>query len=49
MRKIDTALRRTYDHMDGNRRDSRVWGFVRMGMCSTATSILPAWIRDSSV
>ena len=42
-------LRRTYDHIDGNRRDGRVCSLVRTGTCSTATSIFPAWISDSSV
>ena len=49
MRKIETVLRLTYDHIDGNRRDSRVLSFVRIGTWSTATSILPAWMIDSSV
>ena len=35
--------------MDGNRRDSRVFGFVRMGTWSTATRVLPAWMIVSSV
>src|SRR3954470_18654201 len=49
MRKIDTVLRRTYDHIDGNRRDSRVFGFVRTGTWSTATRFFPAWMIVSSV
>ena len=49
MRKIDTPLRRTYAHIDGNRRDSRVFGLVAMGTWSIATVILPAWMIDSSV
>ncbi len=49
MRKIDTALRRTYDHIDGNSRDSRVFSFVRIGTWSMATSSLPAWMIVSSV
>src|SRR5919206_5080886 len=49
MRKIDRPLRRTYDHMDGNRRDSRVLGFVRIWTWSTAMNCLPAWMIVSSV
>ena len=49
MRKIETVFLRTYDHIDGNSRDSRACWFVRIGTCSTATSILPAWMIDSSV
>src|SRR5829696_9328224 len=49
MRKIERLLRRTYAAVEGNRRDSRVFGFVRTGTWSTATSILPAWMIDSSV
>ena len=40
-RKIDSALRRTYAPIDGNSRDSRVFGFVRIGTWSTATASLP--------
>ena len=49
MRKIETVLRRTYCHIDLNRRDSRVFSFVRIGTWSTATVILPAWMIVSSV
>ena len=35
--------------MDGNSRDSRVLGFVRIATWSTATSSLPAWMIVSSV
>src|SRR3954452_16746832 len=49
MRAIATALRRTYDDIDGNRRDSRVLGFVRIATWSVATSSLPAWMMVSSV
>ena len=49
MRKIETPLRRMYVHIDGNRRDSRSFGFVRTGTWSTATVILPAWMIVSSV
>ena len=49
MRKIETPLRRTYGHIDGNSRDSRVLAFVRIGTWSTATVILPAWMIVSSV
>ena len=49
MRKIETALRRTYWPIDLNRRDSRVFSFVRIGTCATATVILPAWMIVSSV
>src|SRR4051794_32496219 len=48
-RKIATVLRRTYAHIDGKRRDSRVLGLVRIGTWSVATSVLPAWMIDSSV
>ena len=34
MRKIDRPLRRTYAAVDGNRRDSRVFGFVLIGLIS---------------
>ena len=40
---------RTYDEIDLNRRDSRIFGFVRIGTWSIATSILPAWMIVSSV
>ena len=49
MRAIATALRRTYEDTDGNRRDSRVFGFVPIGTWSVATSSLPAWMIVSSV
>ena len=49
MRKIDRLLRRTYAHIDGNSRDSRVFGFVPIGTSSIATSSLPAWMIVSSV
>src|ERR1700757_2325343 len=49
MRKIESALRRTYALIDGNSRDSRVLGFVRTGTWSTATSSLPASMIVSSV
>ena len=49
MRKIETVLRRTYDHIEGKSRDSRVFGLVRIGVCSTATSIFPAWMMVSRV
>src|SRR5919205_3795464 len=49
MRAIATALRRTYDDIDGNSRDSRVFGFVPMATWSVATSSLPAWMIVSSV
>ena len=49
MRKIETVLRRTYCHMDLNSRESRVFGFVRIGTWSIATVILPAWMIVSSV
>ena len=35
--------------VEGNRRDSRVFGFVLTGTWSTAISILPAWMIVSSV
>ena len=41
MRKIETLLRRTYDAVEGNRRDSRVFGLVLIGTWSTATTIFP--------
>src|SRR3954466_6203649 len=49
MRAIATAFRRTYEDTDGNRRDSRVFGFVRIATWSVATSSLPAWMIVSSV
>ena len=49
MRKIETPLRRMYDHIDGNSRDSRVLAFVWIGTWSTAIGILPAWMIVSSV
>src|SRR6185436_9558590 len=49
MRAIATALRRTYEDTDGNRRDSRVFGFVPIGTWSIATRSLPAWMIVSSV
>src|SRR4029079_607641 len=49
MRAIATALRRTYEDTDGNRRDSRVFGFVPIGTWSVATRSLPAWMIVSSV
>ena len=49
MRKIDAAFVRTYDEIDLNRRESRIFGFVRIGTWSIATSILPAWMIVSSV
>src|SRR3954451_6167310 len=49
MRAMATALRRTYEETDGNSRDSRVFGFVRIATWSVATSSLPAWMIVSSV
>ena len=49
MRKIEIPLRRMYVHIDGNRRDSRSFSFVRIGTLSIATVILPAWMIVSSV
>src|SRR3954469_10662092 len=49
MRAIATALRRTYDDIDGKSRDSRVFGFVPIGTWSVATRSLPAWMIVSSV
>lgn len=44
-----TPLRRMYADMEGNRRDSRVLGFVPTLTWDTATRLFPAWISDSSV
>ena len=49
MRKIESALRRTYAPIDGNNRESRILGFVRTGTWSIATSSFPAWMTVSSV
>ena len=38
-----------YVHIDGKRRDSRSFGFVRIATWSMATVILPAWMIVSSV
>ncbi len=35
--------------MEGKRRDSRVFGFVRIGTWSVATRSLPAWMIVSRV
>ncbi len=48
-RKIESAFRRTYAVVEGNRRDSRVFGLVRIGTWSTATWRRPAWMIVSSV
>src|ERR1700726_1924325 len=50
MRKTDRAFRRTYALVEGNSRDSRVFGLVRTGTWSIATgSSLPAWMIVSRV
>src|SRR5438034_10055189 len=49
MRKIATAFRRTYDHVEEKSRDARTCGFVPTGTWSTLTSILPAWMIVSIV
>jgi hypothetical protein len=42
-------LRRTYALIELNSRESRVFGFVEIGVWSIATSIFPAWMIVSRV